>query len=60
MKKTKMFVAFRNGDSRGEERGVTGFKVKEANDADATPLTTQKSSESHIVDVANKSMVNRY
>jgi len=28
MKKTKRFQAFRNGDLRGEERGVTGFKVK--------------------------------
>jgi hypothetical protein len=29
-KKTKRFGVLRNGDSRGEERGVSGFKVKKA------------------------------
>jgi hypothetical protein len=28
MQKTKRFGRLRNGDSRGEERGVPGFKVK--------------------------------
>jgi hypothetical protein len=28
MKKNKGLEVLRNGDSRGEERGVSGFKVK--------------------------------
>ena len=49
-------------ERRGEgSYGIQSQGGQELTDAAAAaPLTTQKSSESHIVDVANKSMVNRY
>ena len=49
-------------ERRGEgSYGIQSQEGQELTDvAAAAPLTTQKSSESHIVDVANKSMVNRY
>jgi hypothetical protein len=50
-----------------EEDSKSGFLAllihnnnKNLTDVATAPLTTQKSSESHIVDVTNKSMFNRY
>ena len=49
-------------ERRGEgSSGIQSQEGQELTAAAATaPLTAQKSSESHIVDVTNKSMVNRY
>jgi hypothetical protein len=48
-------------ERRGE--GSYGVQIQEGQEltdvAASAPLTTQKSSESHIVDVTNKNMVNR-
>ena len=48
----------RRGEGSSGSQSQEGQELTDA--AAAAPLTTQKSSESHIVDVTNKSMVNRY
>ena len=64
MKKTKSFVSVQKWGFERRGEGSYGIQSQEGQEltdaAPAAPLTTQKSSESHIVDVTNKSMVNRY
>jgi hypothetical protein len=63
-KKTKRFGSAQKWGF--ERRGEGSFGIQSQEDqelttpAAATPLTAQKSSESHIVDVTNERMVNRY
>ena len=66
-KNEKKQKAFGSAQKWGFERrgeGSFGIQSQEGQEltaaAAAAPLTAQKSSESHIVDVTNKSMVNRY
>jgi hypothetical protein len=64
MKKTKRFGSVQKWGFERRGEGSYGIQSQEDQDltdpAAAVPLTTQKSSESHIVDVVNKIMVNRY
>jgi len=63
-KKTKRFGSAQKWGFERRGEGSFGIQSQEGQEltaaAAAAPLTAQKSSESHIVDVTNKSMVNRY
>lgn len=63
-KKTKRFGSAQKWGFERRGEGSFGIQSQEGQEltaaAAAAPLTEQKSSESHIVDVTNKSMVNRY
>jgi hypothetical protein len=64
VRKEKRFVSARNVDSERSGEGSSGIPSQDSQDLSAAEsaasFITEKSSESHSVDVTNKGMVNRY